>query len=96
MKKKIGKDMTKSVKKHRDNLAAAKNFSIFLSLRLGKPHSLTGNLFGFYAVSITSHVRLIIKPISDDLSPESMKKCDSVMVKGVDEYHDKKNEWLIP
>lgn len=96
MLKKIGKNMTRSVKKHIDNLKAANNFSIFLALGLGKPHSLTGKLLGCYALSVSANYRLIIQPKSEDLSPESLKKCDTIVVKGVEEYHAKKNEWIIP
>lgn len=38
MKKKIGKDLTRNAKKRYDQLKAAANFSIYLSLGLGKPH----------------------------------------------------------
>ncbi len=44
MNKKIGMDMTRTIKKRFDQLKAAPNFSVFLSLGLGKPHPLTGDL----------------------------------------------------
>lgn len=96
MQKTIGKDMTKSIKKRLDNLKAANNFTIFLQTGLGKPHSLEGNHKGMYGVNVSANRRLIIIPISNDLSAESLKKCESIIIKGVEDYHGSKNEWLIP
>jgi len=96
MKKKIGKDKTKATKKRYDQLKAANNFSQYLSLGLGKPHSLTGNHKGYYGVNITGNLRVIIRPDTESLNPISLKECDIVIIKGVEDYHGKKNEWLIP
>lgn len=96
MQKRIGKELTKAVKKRYDQLLAANSFSIYLSTGLGKPHSLTENLLGVYGVNLTGNYRLIIKPISDDLSAEALKKCDTIEIRGVGDYHGQKNEWLIP
>ncbi len=96
MKKKIGKDPARGTKKRCDHLRAASNFSVYLTTGLGKPHLLVGNLKGCYAVSISSNVRLIIKPDTDSLDPKSMANCDSVTIKGVVDYHGQKHEWLVP
>lgn len=96
LRRKIGKEMTMSVKKHIIRLEAAPNFSEFLLLRLGKPHSLSGRLLGCYAVSATANYRLILAPVADNLSSEALRNCTAVIVKGVDEYHDGKNEWIVP
>lgn len=96
MQKAIGNDLTKTIKKRFDALKSANNFSIFLSTGLGKPHPLQGNLKGLYGVGISANQRLIIKPISDNLSPEALKKCDTIIIKGVEDYHGTKNEWIIP
>lgn len=96
MQRKVGKDMTKSIKKRVDSLKAANNFAIFLQTGLGKPHSLEGNQKGLYGVNVSANNRLIIMPIADDLSAESLKKCELIVIKGVEDYHGSKNEWLIP
>lgn len=97
MKKAIGFELTRAVKKRYDQLKAANNFSLYLSTGLGKPHALVGEN-GCYGVHITANWRLVIKPLTDDLSPESLKKCDTIQIKGVVDYHGKgaKNNWLIP
>lgn len=96
LKKKIGKEKTIVAKKRKNQIEAAPNFKSYLSFRLGNPHSLTGDLDGLYAVDINAHTRLIIEPVSDNLSAEALAKCDTVILKGIVEYHGGKNEWLIP
>ncbi len=96
MKKKIGVDLTRGVKKRYDQLKAAANFSIYLSTGLGKSHSLVGNLKGCYGINISGNIRLIVKPNVENLDPVSLKKCDLVIIKGVMDYHGQKHEWLIP
>lgn len=96
MKKKIGKGLTRNIKKRYDQFKAAANFSIYLSTGLGKPHPLVGNLKGYYGINISGNIRIIVKPDIESLDPASLKKCDSVMIKGVMDYHGQKQEWLIP
>ena len=89
-------EKTRTVKKHIDRLKASVSFQSFLNLGLGKPHVLTENLAGHYAVSVSGNLRLIIKPDCDDLSVSSLKNCNIVIVKGIGDYHGGKIEWLIP
>ena len=96
MKRQIGKDLTRNIKKRYDQLKAAVNFGIFLATGLGKPHPLTGNLKGYYGISISGNIRLIVKPDVESLDAASLRKCDSVIIKGVVDYHGQKQEWLIP
>ena len=97
MKKAIGFELTRAVKKRYNQLKAADNFSVYLSTGLGKPHVLAGTN-GCYGIHITANWRLVIKPLTDELSSESLKKCDAIQIKGVVDYHGKgaKNNWLIP
>lgn len=98
MRKLIGPELTKAVKKRYDQLKAASNFSIYLSTGLGKPHLLTGNMSALYGVFVTANWRLVIKPVSVDSRAESFKDCDTIIIKGVVDYHGKgsNNNWLIP
>lgn len=97
MKKQIGAELTRAVKKRFDQLKAAKNFYIYLTTGLGKPHLLTG-MDRCYAVHVTANWRLVLEPIADNISPEALKQCDTVQIKGVVDYHGKgsKNNWIIP
>lgn len=96
MKKTIGNELTRAVKKRYDSLNASDNFYIFLSTGLGKPHSLVGDLYGCYGVHVDAKYRLVIRPICADLSPESLKLCTVIIIKGVVNYHGTKSNWLIP
>ncbi len=96
MKKKMGNIIARSIKKRYDNLKAAANFSIYLSTGLGKPHPLFGNLKGYYGISISGNIRLVVRPETDSLDSASLKECDTIIIKGVVDYHGQKHEWLIP
>ena len=96
MKKEIGNDRARATKKRIDQLKASVNFSVFLTAGLGKPHPLYENLKGYYGVTITGNVRLIVRPNTKSMEPEVLKQCDMVIIKGVMDYHGSKNEWLIP
>ena len=93
---KIGKDKTIAAKKRKNQIEAAPNFKSYLNLHVGNPHALHGDLEGFYAIKITADTRMIIQPCADDLSAEALSKCDTVIIKGILNYHGGKNEWLIP
>ena len=92
----IGKERAITVKKRKNQIEAASNFNSYLKLHIGNPHLLHEDLAGLYGVDIDPHLRLIIKPISADLSSESLAKCETVVLIGLVEYHGDKNEWLIP
>ncbi|HBR35088.1 MAG TPA: hypothetical protein DD734_10665 [Firmicutes bacterium] len=96
MRKMIGNDRARAIKKRIDQLKASVSFGIYLTTRLGKPHPLYGNLKGYYGIVITGNVRLIAKPNVKSFEPEALKDCDTVILRGVVDYHGGKNEWLIP
>jgi len=97
MKKQIGAELTRLVKKRFDQIKSANTFSIYLSTGLGKPHSLTG-MEGCYGVHVTANWRLVIRPVVGSLTSEALRECDTVEIKGVVDYHGKgsNNNWLIP
>ena len=96
MRKVIGKERARATKKRLDQLKAPINFSVYLTTALGKPHPLYENLKGYYGIMISGNVRLIVKPDAESLDPETLKECDTVIIKGVMDYHGSKNKWLIP
>ncbi len=96
MKRKIGPEKTKTIKKFCNQLEAAKDFSVYLSVGSGKPHPLYENKKGWYGAKITGSVSLLFMPETDDLSPEGLRNCKAVELKGVLDYHGGKDNWLIP
>ena len=96
LQRRVGKDRAIAVKKRKNQIEAASTFKSYLNLHIGNPHLLREDLAGLYGVDIDPHLRLIIEPVSDDLSPESLAKCETVVLIGLVEYHGDKNEWLIP
>ncbi len=95
-KKKIGPQLARTTKKRHDQLKAAKTFGIYLSVGLGNPHRLYHDLDGYYGVYVSGNVRLIIKPVAESLELNILKNCDTVIIKGVEDYHGGKHEWRIP
>lgn len=94
--KSIGMQMTKTLKKRILQIKASNNFMIYFKTGLGKPHPLDGNLKGSYGISITGNYRLVVEPITDAYDVETLSKCDTVLVKGVVDYHGGKYNWILP
>lgn len=91
--KKIGSDFTRAYVKRRSQLLASNNLKVFMDLGIGNPHSLHGNLEGYIGISISRNYRLVIKPI--DIN-EDFENCETIIVKGVCDYHGSKINWIIP
>lgn len=98
MKREIGAELTKSVKKRYNQIVAFSSFSTLQHSGIGKMESLEGDRKGAYSLRISANYRLIIKPKAKDLSAESLKNCDTLIIEGVIDYHGKgkKFSWLIP
>lgn len=97
LQRKVGLEIGKKTKQRLEQLEASDNFSMYLTeLRFGKPHLLDGNLSNCYSISVSANYRLIVEPIGTKLDIESLKDCKEINIKGVLDYHDGKNEWIIP
>jgi len=98
MKKIIGADLTKSVKKRYNQIISFSSFSALQMSGIGKIESLEGNRKASYSLRISANYRLIVKPKSKDRNAESLKKCDTLIIEGVIDYHGKgtKYNWIIP
>lgn len=93
--KKIDKNILKTLIKRKDQLLASSDFFSFCKTGLGKTHPLE-NTAGWYGIHLNANYRLIVKPVADDLSPESLSKCDTIILIGVEDYHGGKSNWIIP
>ena len=98
MKRQIGMELTKAVKKKYNQLISFTSFGALIEARIGKMESLEGDMNGSYSLRLSANYRLIVAPDTDDFSMENLKKCDVFIIKGVIDYHGKgsKNDWLIP
>ena len=94
--KKVGLDMAKMIKQRLNEMKASPNFKEYLNYGIGKPHPLSGNLDNLFGIHLNKNYRLIVDPLSEKLDDHSLRECKRVNIKGVVEYHDGKNEWIIP
>ncbi len=97
LQRKVGLEIGKKVKQRVNQLKAAENFNQYLTkIGFGKPHPLVGDLDKCYGIYITANYRMVVEPLQTELDMESLKNCKLLNIKGVLEYHDGKNEWIIP
>ena len=96
LQKKIGLELTRLIKKRYNQIHSCNSFYEIQKFGLGKIESLSGNLKGYYSIRLDANYRLVFKPKSNDLTVESLKNCDTVIIKGVIDYHGKGNNWIIP
>lgn len=98
MKKEIGAELTRAVKKRYNHIVAFTSFSALQQSGIGKMESLEGDLKGSYSLRVSANYRLIIKLKAKDLRAESLKNCDTLIIEGVIDYHGKgkKFSWIIP
>ncbi len=98
MNKRIGAELTRAVKKRYNQMISFSSFAALQQSGIGKMESLEGDKKGSYSLRLTANYRIIVKPVSDDLSAESLKICDTLMIEGVIDYHGKgsKHSWIIP
>ncbi|MEG2013725.1 MAG: hypothetical protein RR063_11070 [Anaerovoracaceae bacterium] len=98
MQKEVGLEMTRAVKKKYNQVIAFSTFSELLKSRIGKMEPLSGDKEGNYSLHLSANYRLIIAPNTKDRSVEGLRICDTIIMKGVTDYHGKgaKNNWIIP
>lgn len=98
MQKIIGADLTRAVKKKYNQIISFSSFSALQLSGIGKMKSLEGDWKESYSLRVSANFRLIVKLKSKDRSAESLKKCDTLMIEGVIDYHGKgtKYSWIIP
>ena len=96
LKRKMPAEMLKILIKRKNALVAAERFGIYLTTGLGKPHPLEGNLDDCYGISLTANYRLIVKPKVSILTTEMLNSCDTIIIKGVEDYHGGKSNWIVP
>ena len=97
LQRKVGLEIGRKVKQRMNQLESAENFNQYLTkIGFGKPHPLVGDLDKCYGIYITANFRMVVEPLETEMDMESLKNCKLLNIKGVLEYHDGKNEWIIP
>lgn len=96
LQKDIGRDIARSVKKRLNQIRGCNSYDDIMSLPIGKPETLSGNLKGYCSLRLTGNYRLVFRPDCDIDKIEELKCCDRVFIKGVIDYHGKNRTWLIP
>ena len=95
--KKCGVELAKQIKKRYIQLIAFNTFGELLQSRIAKVEALLGDKKGAYSMHLTANYRLIIQPIVIQNRVDELNRCDTVIIKGVIDYHGKsRNNWLIP
>ncbi len=94
--KKVGLDMARMIMQRFNEMKASPNFKEYLNYGIGKPHPLSGNLNNLFGIHLNKNYRLIVEPLSEELDDKGLEECKKINIKGVVEYHDGKNEWIIP
>ena len=94
----IGAELTKAVKKRYNQMISFPSFLSLQQSKIGRMESLDGDRKGSYSLAVSANYRLIVRPVSKDQSAEALKKCDTLVIEGVIDYHGKgaKYNWIIP
>lgn len=96
LKKTIGNSLTVMVKLRIDQIQASENLLEYINAGIGKPHWLEGQLKNCLAVSLNKNYRLILRVDIDNKDASTLRVCNLVIVKGVEDYHGSKSNWLVP
>lgn len=94
LKRKYGPANANLITKRLDQIVATDNFAIMIQMRIGRCHSLEGDLEGLYALDLDHPDRLIIMPViptSMDKSRIDFSLVEEVIVMEVKDYHGRKN-----
>ncbi len=98
IKKYMDINLIKILKRRCNELEAASDFEFIVRIHFGGCESLKGNFAGFYSLTLSGNIRLIIRPNAINLEPETLRLCKEYYFEGVVDYHDKKKKtnWIIP
>ena len=93
----LGPQYIKPLKMIYNSFNQSPNFYVLMMMKIRKMEHLTNSKNPKeYSMHLTANYRLIFEPKIDDLSPVSLKKCQTVIVKGVVDYHGSNRTWIIP
>ena len=95
--KKCGQQLAKQLINRLEQLKSFECVYDLLKAPIDKPHLLEGDFEGCIAWSITGNIRLILDT-GLNKNPENQsifKEFKEIIIKGVVDYHGKKNNWII-
>lgn len=95
--KTIGMQLTKAIKKRKDQLESFQNILEFMGSGIDNPHLLKENLHGLIAWSVTGNLRIIfdLKLKKNETYSVEIARREKICIKGVADYHGGKDEWII-
>lgn len=98
MKRRIGAELARCVKKRYNQIVSFSSFFELQQSHIGKLEPLEGDFEGMYSLRLDANIRLIVKPLADGRSAEELKRCDTLIIEGVIDYHGtgKKYNRIIP
>lgn len=82
----VGAEIAKMVKLRFNQIEATDDFQELIRNGFGKPHPLKGDLKKYFGIGLTGNYRLVILPEGKD----------KIIVRGVNDYHGDKYNWIIP
>ena len=94
LKRTYGPENARLITRRLDQIKAASTFAEVIQMRIGRCHSLEGNLDGLYALDLDHPDRLIIKPViarDADKSRVDFSVVKEVIIMEVRDYHGKRN-----
>ena len=93
----VGLQLTKAIKKRKDQLESFQNIYEFMGSGIDNPHPLNGDLYGHISWSITGNLRIIfdLNLAKNEIYNLEIPKRERICTKGVVDYHGGKNEWII-
>ncbi len=85
MNRKLGANGARKLKARLADLRAASRMA---DLRRGRPHPLTGNLDGLFALELDGGRRLLVRPIENPSSALTTGDIGAVEIVFIGDYHD--------
>lgn len=98
MVRKIGKELSIAVKRRFDQIKSFSNFYNYVMAHIDNTESLSGDLKGYYSMTLNRNYRIVVSPEVEDTSFENLKNVFDFKVIGVIDYHgtgNKKSKWII-
>jgi proteic killer suppression protein len=86
MDREYGPNNAKKITQRYNELTNIENLGLMIKYKVGRCHSLTGNLKGKFALDIQHPLRMIIEPITSNY--KELENIIAVKIVNLEDYHD--------